>query len=311
MLASIVIGLSLRTKELVCQLKSPLFRRIWRGILLFRGLLRYSPGVELLHIVTLLLIMLSVVYLMSTKDIQGTNIFNTAALLTLLGSVVIDSWRQVSFLAKKAWARTLGKVGLAVTGAILYYVADAIAKDAIHWVTHADPKYFPDATGLLISEISPILYLALVSILAIVWALVQLVALGVLFLIGQSIGMWGASINSWNRMAYRIRTGRKAPAGYKAKIFSSDGFLFLMRPIGLLTAAGYFLGSIGTLTTAYSGQINRHIQDIVVVSEYREDTLCHGLSHNTKVAYLNNDLISVVETNGAERKFYIRQCKLG
>lgn len=309
-LVSISVGLLLRGRKLIHQLKFPILRRLSRGIFLLRGLLRYPPGVELLHIATLLLIILSVIYLISTQDLRGTNFFGTAAVLTLLGSVVIDAGRQIVYLAKKAWARTLGKVGLAATGAVLYYIADAISKDIIHWITHSDPKYFPDATGLLISAISPILYLAIGSLLAFVWALVQLIALGTILFIGQSMGMWKLSSHAWDRMIYRIRTGHKAPAGYTAPLLGHDGFLFLMRPIGLLIAVGYFWSSMGTLTTAYSDQINQYTQDIVVATEYRGNALCHGLSQEAKIVYLNNGLISVVETNSGKRKFYIRQCGL-
>ena len=307
--AAIFLGLVLRAKELAYKLKYPLLRRTWRGIFLFRKLFRVSPEVELLHIVTLLLVILSLLYLMSTKDVQGSNLLGNAAVITLLGSVVIDSGHQIFFLTRKAWARTLGKVALAALGATLYFAADAIAKNIIHSITHADPKYFPDAAGILVAGITPMLYLTIGSILAVIWAIAQLTVLGLLILLWQPIEVLGISSHVKDRAAYRIRTGRKAPIGYKAPIFSTNGFLFFMRPFGLLIAVVYLWNSIGAITTAYSAQITSHIQDLVVISEYHDDTLCRGLPINAKVSYLDNGLISVLEKTGAEMKFSIRPCQ--
>lgn len=290
-----------------------LVRKLWRMVIATRQFYKIPDEVEFFHAVTIIVALMSLIYLLATKDANGYGILNYSIAIFLGAAALFDASSRISWLVKKTWAKAIGKLFFAGVGTALVFVAAAIAKQFVREVTHADPQHFQEFVSLLTSIFTPLLFGFALCAAVFTFAILEFVgmslALGlavpVLSLIIQSIVGKPRS----ERFFYRIRTGKQPPDDYKPEPFEWKGMICFMRPMALVLAIYVVISSMSALTSLASPSAKDWGSHLLVWMHYHTNTDCGNLNRNALIADLDGGNSVSVVSFGTEISFTNKVCK--
>lgn len=299
MMVYFVYKLIQRILELFPLVRQHLVRKLWRMVRTTRQFYKIPDEVEFFHAVTIIIAVVSLIYLLATKDAKGYGILNYAIAIFLGAAALFDASWRISWLVKKTWAKAIGKLFFAGIGTALVFVAAAVAKQFVRELTHIGPQHFQEFVSLLTSIFTPLLFGFALCAAVITFAVLEFIgmalALGVAV---PAISLLMQSVVGKPRSArffYRIRTGKKAPDDYKPEPFEWKGMICFMRPMALMLAIYVVISSMSALASLVSPSAKDWGSHLLVWMHYHPNTDCGNLNRNALIADLEgSNSVSVV-----------------
>lgn len=303
-------ALLLRIWELGCQIRRPLFRRVMRIVRVMRHFFAIAPEVEFLHVSTILLVLVSIAYILVTKNSSGFNTLGQIFLCLICIAATVDTGRQVIQLTRITWARTIGKIILAGVGAALFYLATAISKQIVHGITATDPKYYSEFSSLFATLAMPVLYLLLGTMVLGLWALAQLLIAFIVMALGGVLSGITSNAPAWKLFLYRLQQGKRPPRNYRAPTVDFRWVVVWMRPVSLILSVGLILSALVYLLNEYGKSLEAIAEKSLIALKYRRGSKCLGLPAQAEVAYLEKGVVSVAKQEDGRFKFSTQKCEL-
>lgn len=225
-----------------------------------------------------------------------------------LVATFLDSAKKISTILRKTWAKVLGKILIASSGATLVYLATAIAKNSIQSAVHFDPKFLPESTGLLAAITTPMLYFILVIIILSAWAALQLlilIPLGILFSLPKKNPLTMKE-SCFAKLLNRAKTGKKFQA-IEPSGWHSIEMAAIFRPIGMIISIWMIIDYTNQLNSHYKDGLFSHITTVAIQLDYKNGHTCKNIKNDTKIIYLENSFVSMLNEPGSE-KYAIKKC---
>jgi hypothetical protein len=302
---------------LLRELTHPLLRCGIRTLRKIRKIVDVPPAIRLLHTIGW-----AVLLLVATATVVGypkASQWGSVVGLAILGIAgAADLLTRANQLLRFAWNETLGKIFTVSVGAALIAVSVAVAKHWVHATTHVDPKYLTEATAVIAALTLPAIYGLFCVAVLFLFAILQFGGLFI-FMFATSIGkyftvMAGENHRQRSRMLwYRISKGKRPPGRVLPPLSLRQLAAILgevsviARPFGTLIV----LGAAATILDRAADGFPRaqpYLVSALVWLEYRTDSSCVGLPHDSVVAYMEDGNISTVRRIQGEWKFAVAKC---
>lgn len=247
-------------------------------------------------------------FLFGVKPVQPYVLYGSVSIFALAGSIeYID--RTIRIL-RNAWARTVGKLVLAGVGAVVYLLANAIARHVTVALTQADPKFFPSFVGLVSLVLAPILYVygialiaAILSFLEIFTAFVLYAALQILDFFHRYMGDIRLAIDlSCGRTQPRVRTEADRIDGAAKDLVFMLGRSLLFYFFTILIMQG-----AAKLLQWPSGWVDKGLRYALVQLEYNDQYIC-GQKYRMMTVSLENGHYSVAQVGKSNVEFGTVAC---
>jgi len=310
-IGTMMLSCARRGWQILKTLRPALIRKTWRIVVSCRKMYSTPPEVEVFYIVAFLIGAAFFVYFICINDIHAFGYAGNIIAWLFLLATFLDSTKKIARILKKTWAKFVGKILISSSGAMLIFVATAIAKSAIQSIVHVDPKFFPESVGLLTAITIPFLYFILVIIALASWATLQLLALIILSSLSAILKAipFASSDNSIAKLIRRARTGKKFPVSLKSSWKTNEAVAFF-RPIGMLVSIGLILD--------YTNQINNHfkqgllyrIAESAIMLDYKAGSSCRNIGNEIRVVHLEKDLVSIINSNSDSKTYQILRCEI-
>ncbi len=297
-----------RTILLIRHLAPKTIRKIWKGIIICRRVFSVSPEVELFHALAFLLMMTTSAYVIIYNDFLAAKPVGNILAWIFLVATFLDSTKKISTILRKTWAKILGKILIASSGATLVYLATAIAKNSIQSAVHFDPKFLPESTGLLATITIPALYFALVIIILSAWAVLQLlilIPLGIIFILPKKYPLTMKE-SCFIKLLNRAKTGKKfptiEPSGWHSTVMAA-----IFRPAGMIISICMVIDYTSQLNSHYKDGLFSHLTAAAIQFDYKSGSTCKNLKSDARIIYLDNGLVSILNEVGS-KKYAIKKC---
>jgi len=289
-----------------------IIRKIWRLVIGIRQFYKVSEEVEFFHAMTIVIVLISFIFFLITKDLSGYAFFNSAIVILLSSAAFFDVISRISWLTKKAWAKVIGKAAIAGLGAALIFVASAAAKQHIGDLTHADPKYFPEFSGLLTSIYTPLLFGIALTAISLLWASIEL--LGVVVILSFIVMPLSMLMEHLFSKEYANRFFSRLKAGKKSALNSVDSspewtwVIYVMRPIAAIIAIYVIASSFGSSISYFSKGIAYSEKKVLVMMHFRKNTDCTNMSEKALIADLKENEVSEALIGKSDIIFSVKKC---
>lgn len=308
----LIYKLLLRASKLYPSVINRSVRKLWRLVIGIREFYKVSEEVEFLHAMTIVVVLISLIFFLLTKNQSGYALFNSIIVILLSSAAFFDVISRISWLTKKAWAKVVGKAVIAGIGAALIFVASAVAKQHINELTHADPKYFPEFSGLLTSIYIPFLIGIALTGIGLLWAFLEL--LGVILILGFIAMPLSILIQYFFSKEHAKIFFNRLKSGKSKALDSTDSpewrwAIYVMRPIAVGIAIYVVASSFGSLISYFSKNIEYAEKRVLVMMHYHQNTDCPKLNKKALVLELKDDFLSVATISENDIKFDVKNCE--
>jgi hypothetical protein len=313
-MVALAVAFLRRTCSLIKPCRRMSIRRPLRAARLTRSLLGVSPTVRFLHTAAWAAGCLSPAALLSGH--RGlSDICILLFFISLFFAGITDLVSRGTWLARRLWNETLGKIFSVSIGAILIALSIAAAKSWLHSVVQIDPKYFIESTAIFTAMLLPIMYCLFTMCLLGLLALVQFAGLSIFMLRSmffQQLSPFAGQhrLQKIRMFRYRLTHGRRPPGNVLPAVGSGilDDMLVFARPLSTLAvigALGLLLQALQNLSRAYQP----YVTEALVALEYRSGSSCIGFEKALGVVYMDDGNVSVARRNGRNVEFSVEACK--
>ena len=249
-------------------------------------------------------------FLFGVKPVQTYVLYGGASIFALAGSIeYID--RTIRIL-RNTWARTAGKLVLAGLGAVVYLLADAIARHVAVALTQSDPKFFPSFVGLVSLVLAPILYVYGIALIAAIWSVLEIFTAFVLYAALQILDFFHRYLGDI-RLAIDLSRGRTQPRVRidAARIDGATKELVFMLGRSLLFCFFTILIMQGAakLLQWPSGWVDKGLRYALIQLEYNDQYIC-GQKNKVMTVSLENGQYSVAQVGKSNVEFGTVACPL-
>lgn len=313
-----MVALAIAFFRQTCAMVMPVGRMAIRGPLRAarraRRRLAMPPAVRFLHMSAWTSACLAIpAFLSGYEGLTAACLGACAVLLFVAGS--IDLTVRGTWLARRVWNETLGKIFSVSIGAILIAVSVAAAKSWVHSIVRIDAKYFIESTAILAAMILPIAYCLFGVCVLSLYAAGQMgrlavVSVGTSFF-RQMLPFAGQRrVESAKMLRYRLVHGRRPPGGILPSAWRRffDDAPASIRPVSTLVvivAIVMLVQALQNLPRAY----RPYVAAAVVALDYRGGSSCIGLGGALGVAYMDDGKVSVARRRGADIEFAVERCR--
>ena len=212
------------------------------------------------------------------------------ALLPLSVAGIHDLSIRIRLVMRHVWSDTLGKLFAVSIGTVLALGAIVLAKHIVHGITHIDPKYLLESTGMLAALLLPVVYFAFAYCVLFAYFLLLMLSFPVTQLVSH-------------------HATEDAGETSTSKWFDAGGLLKCARltcTLAVLAVAVILLDQ-GTGAAAHLRPLVRYL---IVKLEYRDASSCLNLPKDARVAYMEDENVSVAPDQGHHHDFEVKKCKL-
>lgn len=291
---------------------SRIIRKTWKLVIGIRQFYKVSEEVEFFHAMTIVVVLISFIFFLATRNLAGYAHFNSAIVILLSSAAFFDVISRISWLTKKAWAKVVGKAAIAGIGAAIIFVASAAAKKHIGDLTHADPKYFPEYAGLLTSIYTPLLFGIALTGIGLLWACLEF--LGVVFILTFIVMPLSILFEHPFSKEYAYRFFSRLKSGKKSTFNSTNSspewkwLIYVMRPIAAAIAIYVIASSFGSLISYFSEGIAHAEKRVLVMMQYRQNSECTNLNEKALIANLKDNIVSEALVGAHDVIFNVKKC---
>lgn len=314
-----MVGLGTAFAAYACRLFSPLYKsamyHVLHAIPPTRKFFCVPPGIRFLHVSAWAAGCLSSAATLSGYGACGhAGMILCIVLLFMAGAC--DIGMRGTWLIRRLWSETLGKIFSVSIGAILLCLAIVKAKAWVHSVTHIDPKYLIESTAILVAILLPIMYWIFGIALLCLLAILQMLGMTVFVLGGMFASSLTPLIGTGRReklrlLWYRLSTGRRPPGGKVPNSFAAmlDDVSVFMKPMSTGAVIFAFVMVYKTVDGVVP-QLQPYATSTLAALEYRRGGSCAGVDNALGVVYMEDGHISVARKVGDKLVFTVQDCQL-
>lgn len=257
-------------------LRASLSERVGALVASVKSFYETPPLVNLVNSACMIFALATVILLfLFGKQVRFYFLYACVGLFLFAGGV--EYVYRIVRILRNTWARAIGKLLLAGIGAIVYVIADAIARHVAVTLTQADPKFFPSFVRLVSLVLVPILYLYCIAFIAAVWSFLEIASVLILYHVLQIVDTIRRYVDNIH-LVIKLSHGR-APASEKSEVALTDSatkdliilagrsLLFCFFTIAIMLAAEKLL-------EWHAGWVEKGLRYTLIKLEYNEQRIC-------------------------------------
>lgn len=234
--------------------------------------------------------------------------------LLLIVSSTLDFWLRLRWTLKYNWVRKFFLVFFSFTGALTLFVARELAQHLTQYLAKVDPKNFPDFVNLATTITYPLAFIAVVGTILLCLTAAQY-ALALLVAILGFIRNHAKTLLPWNNTSQsrkyspvmRLILGKNPRRGRPFWFDMWDSACLITRPAATTMLVVVLIVTPIKLYSLLANQIESGLSYALAYTEYRLGSSCKGISDSARIAYLENEEISIAtQENG---RFVFRKSK--
>lgn len=284
-------------------------RRCIRQVRRMRKFYRASPIVDFAATLTLVsLLTIVALYFVIRQDRLYRQVMAIwGAQFALCGA--LECIQRARRLVRFAWARTMGKVGMASLAAVVGGIAHVIARAVAFSIHPIDPAHYPNFVLLLALVLTPALYAYAMALLIAAWAYLE-ITLALLAPLLNSIPRMLARLLSREHILdehlYRLVYGRRSSYEPRRSLFN-DGTILGVR---MFSMTGFVLGLFfvaNSLLTGHEAFLMAQLRKAVVLTDYQHGAWC-GLDPADHYLRLDDKKVSVAHWHDGVVTFGTTTC---
>jgi hypothetical protein len=286
---------------------------IVRAMRSVRKAVNASPVALVFYALCLGLTSITVCIFIVTESVFIFSILGILIGIVLCVATLLDWYARLHFVVTIKPIRRFAKWGLAFLSATTIFVSTVVAKQLTNSISLVDPSSMPEFVRIASAFIFPfalsVVLLTTLTILMIAQYVILLI--GVLVTIPtQNVAMLLSQPkqNQSKELVYKLLYGKKRSKNQPWWGRLVDGVQHFLRPVGTWGVAIVVI-FFGVSVLNLAGHIpKKYLQQLLVMTEYRNPHLCENIAPLIHVVYLQNGYVSVATPDVDGYKFSVEKC---